>query len=265
MKRTERIMVFVLLYFFVTGMASKPMNMEKFKAENNIIMEADLNNDGRLEYIASIENIKNFKPLIYIQKGRKMIPVSADKGMELNKEVIALVLSKPAVFTNENGKTYIAYAFQLARVCKGRSSDSGSAVLIYELKNEKLINVKRYAYEIVFGDGECSPETAQYLTGYEDADFSKYGMGLVAGPDSKGLLIYPITSFDSFYLCEDDLSLRVLEIRIPIEIRSNIYPNSIKAYKIQNNVISLTFKNGKEETFQLSDKNSSDLTTNKEE
>ncbi len=120
---------------------------DKFRQENRIFLDSDLDCDGQDELISLMKNIHE-KLKIYYKEGEDYKPVECEDDLNLSDE-IQDSFTRFFVIDSKDCKNIILVT-SIWKYLEGKSYGLGNAIVVYRFKNKKLNIIKRYISEYDF-------------------------------------------------------------------------------------------------------------------
>lgn len=117
------------------------IDITKFKFDNNIILETDLDGDGKNELISQLSKPNDLQK-IFVGNENGYQQILANKGAEVDSEIISTGFE---YYSLTNGKRRMLIAVSgLLNNKYGGFFPSGNIILIYTFENSKLYLIKKY-------------------------------------------------------------------------------------------------------------------------
>jgi hypothetical protein len=153
----------------VNTLKSTNIDTIKFKEENKIVLEDDLDGDGMNELVQSFNFDVNLSPVLFHKEGKGYTLCSADKNLKINTE---MTKGYSSVYDfGKKGSKMIAYIGALCcKYIEGKSYPSNNLILIYQFKDGKYILRAQYFSEY---DGDDAGNVTK-KTDFESAPMGRY-------------------------------------------------------------------------------------------
>lgn len=211
---------------------------EKFRQENRIFLDSDLDCDGQDELISLMKNIHE-KLKIYYKEGEDYKPVECEDDLNLSDE-IQDSFTRFFVIDSKDCKN-IVLVTSIWKYLEGKSYGLGNAIIIYRFKNKKLNIIKRYISEYDFEkEAKDIPETP----------LTRYPIEVVLKSNNNDSIL--IQGYEYLYLIDDSGEL--------LNLKKKVIPNKrIAAFNYDKKNIKILLKDGNKFNYYLWDINTDKL------